>query len=849
MRPASKHSRNVLESIREEKEEGHFATTQHSHPEVSFSQGDSVHAPPESPRHLEDDGFSSDPSRNGSTPPGDDLASMHEQHARQIEAIGHERNKLARQLAEVIRDLAQARKDHAEELERTRLERDDIIKAKENLGLQLVHVRDHQREQAEGFTAERIELTAERDQLTAQLAEWRARHQSETEALTRDHKVLSTTLAQEREQRHRELAALTAQNDQLKRERGELSAELDRTRMRLDDEVSALITERDALRGTQEAMSRTTTERLELHKTQLADLCSQLDRMTQERYRVSSEFSTFREGHRTAIDALTNERDQLRAAQAELRAHLTVLKEGHQTELDELRREHSAVLKEADEVHELLSTDRLAAKKQVELFAAERETLCRERDEALADLIHERQSEARQVDLRTEECNHLLAQRAEMQGQIEELRAAEQRQNALFHEERKILCEERDHTAAKLAQCLEALGEDRMTLLEQKTGAETRLEAAKREHAGKVAALEAARVEVAGQRDAALRELAVFHDAQAREQSFFGASATRKLELDSTTERVGLRMKTAAKDTALARDVAVHMIHGGGTSDERRAELIEEGRHFARLQHPNIPPIYEAGFDADGQVFYTTKAVTGTSLREVLNELERGKTSSLLHFSLRRLLSVFHRICDAVSYAHAREIAHGDLKPEHIVLGEFGEVFVTGWSPPRRAGAEGEAVPEFHPRDDITALGRILYEMTNLLHPPETDASGNDTGRQVKNAAKRAWAGDKDVNALAAIAQRALNPKVAGRFFSVRELQKQVDAFKDSFDDPSRVTLKTILRQWVYLHRRKLIIAAILLTLALAGGLWMTQQLRTGAGTLPSMQTSDRLELLRPPPR
>jgi len=98
------------------------------------------------------------------------------------------------------------------------------------------------------------------------------------------------------------------------------------------------------------------------------------------------------------------------------------------------------------------------------------------------------------------------------------------------------------------------------------------------------------------------------------------------------------------------------------------------------------------GFDAEGRIYYTTRAVSGTSLRGILDELERGKTSSLLHFGLRRLLSIFHRVCDAVAYAHSREIAHGDLKPEHVVLGEFGEIFVYRLASPRTADEDGPAV-------------------------------------------------------------------------------------------------------------------------------------------------------------
>ncbi len=834
-----------------------FADAQHSHPEVSVPNGERISVPPDTVRHSLENEFEPEPNCNNPSeaPPApaaddtDDLDSIHERHARQVGAIGRERNELARRLTELSGELAEARKDHAEELERTRLDRDEIIEEKEALALQLSHTRDQRREQTEAFASERAQLIAERDQSTAQLAELRGRHQGEMEGLSRAHDELATALARERELRHREVTALTAQNSSLSCERSDLSADLDRTRERRQAEVDALTAERDALRSERDALATETARAREQHKAKLAEFGVQHDAMVRERFRVSSEFSTFREGQAAATAALTAERDQLRSEQADLRAHLAVIKENHRMDLDELRRERAAVIKEADEIHEVLNADRLAWTKQIEFFTAERETLTRERDEALAELTRERQAENRQVELRTQECGNLLEQRAEMLGQIEELRAAEQRQNALFHEERKILCEERDHAAAKLALSMEALGEERLTLLQQKTDAEARLGAAKKEHAETVQSLENARVAVAGERDAARRELAVFQDAQAREETLFGAIATRKHELASTTVREGLRMKCAAKDATLTRDVEIRMIHGGGTSDERRAELIEEARHLARLQHPNIPPIYEAGFDESGQVFYTTRAVAGMSLRDVLNELERGKTSSLLHFSLRRLLSVFHRVCDTIAYAHSRDVAHGDLKPEHVILGEFGEVFVVGWHLPRAATADGEPVPAFQPREDITALGRILYEMTNLLHPPQEDET-QPAVFHGKKAAVRAWAGDKDVSALASIAKRALDPKVAGRFYSVRELQMQVDAFKDSFDDPSRVTLKTILRQWVYLHRTALIVAGIVIVVALAAGFWLTMQPTPhGGGQPPSFQTSDRLELLRPPPQ
>ena len=57
-------------------------------------------------------------------------------------------------------------------------------------------------------------------------------------------------------------------------------------------------------------------------------------------------------------------------------------------------------------------------------------------------------------------------------------------------------------------------------------------------------------------------------------------------------------------------------------------------------------------------------------------------------------------------------------------VGNFGEVFVTHWRAPRAAAAEGESSPVFLARDDIMALGQILYEMTHLHRHAEADATG-----------------------------------------------------------------------------------------------------------------------------
>src|SRR4029453_2350890 len=129
-------------------------------------------------------------------------------------------------------------------------------------------------------------------------------------------------------------------------------------------------------------------------------------------------------------------------------------------------------------------------------------------------------------------------------------------------------------------------------------------------------------------------------------------------------------------------------------SEETAARLLNEARILARLEHPAIVPIHDAGTLADGRVFSVMKLVRGARLGEAL---KRGS-------SVAQRLELVLRICDAVSFAHAHGIVHGDLKPDNVMLGSFGEVLVIDWgvaalldrrsTDPVVAGTPGFMAPE-----------------------------------------------------------------------------------------------------------------------------------------------------------
>ncbi|HYL68586.1 MAG TPA: serine/threonine-protein kinase [Candidatus Limnocylindria bacterium] len=124
-----------------------------------------------------------------------------------------------------------------------------------------------------------------------------------------------------------------------------------------------------------------------------------------------------------------------------------------------------------------------------------------------------------------------------------------------------------------------------------------------------------------------------------------------------------------AEDAVLERRVALKILDFPDASGELAVRLLREAHILARLEHPGIVPVHDAGALADGRVFYAMKFVEG-------ERLDRLAVST---GALSDRLRVFQRICDAVAFAHARGILHRDLKPDNIMIGPFGEVLVMDW--------------------------------------------------------------------------------------------------------------------------------------------------------------------------
>ncbi len=192
----------------------------------------------------------------------------------------------------------------------------------------------------------------------------------------------------------------------------------------------------------------------------------------------------------------------------------------------------------------------------------------------------------------------------------------------------------------------------------------------------------------------------------------------------------GMGMVYLALDVELNRDVAVKLVRppdgGDGisgpaqtsprstTSAAAEARFLQEAWVTGILEHPGIVPVYEVGRTRVGVPYYTMRFVRGSrTLREAIHEARASDTAARL-----ALVEPWLRVCDAIGYAHARQVIHRDLKPENVALGDFGEVVVLDWGLARMGGAAEGSDARF--REGLADLreGAELDTMEQALGTP-----------------------------------------------------------------------------------------------------------------------------------
>ncbi len=168
-----------------------------------------------------------------------------------------------------------------------------------------------------------------------------------------------------------------------------------------------------------------------------------------------------------------------------------------------------------------------------------------------------------------------------------------------------------------------------------------------------------------------------------------------RYEITGVAGHGGMGTCIVARDHVLDRDVAVKVLDVADRRGSRAARLRREAHILARLDHPGIVPVHDAGVLADGRAFYVMKLVTGGRLDDVLRDPPPQAER----------LSLFARILEAVAFAHAHGVVHRDLKPENVMVGGFGEVYVMDWGVAQDGGGRRRAGRRWHARVHAARAG------------------------------------------------------------------------------------------------------------------------------------------------
>jgi len=230
-----------------------------------------------------------------------------------------------------------------------------------------------------------------------------------------------------------------------------------------------------------------------------------------------------------------------------------------------------------------------------------------------------------------------------------------------------------------------------------------------------------------------------------------------------------------ARDRELDRQVALKVLSAAPDDADAKARMVAEARLTARLEHPGIVPVHDAGVLPDGRFYYAMKLVRGKRLDEQVSRTT----------ALAERLQPFQKMCDAVAFAHAHGIVHRDLKPQNVMVGPFGEVLVLDWGAAREIGPRADAAVVGTPgymapeqatanvavvdaRADVYAVGGILYFLLTGRPPAYGPGAVLARPRQFDRAIPRP---------LEAICLKALAPDPGRRYADVADLAADVADF------------------------------------------------------------------------
>ncbi|MFH2005090.1 MAG: serine/threonine-protein kinase [bacterium] len=297
-----------------------------------------------------------------------------------------------------------------------------------------------------------------------------------------------------------------------------------------------------------------------------------------------------------------------------------------------------------------------------------------------------------------------------------------------------------------------------------------------------------------------------------REPSDSASSASNRYEELGEIGRGGLGVVVEAFDQDLRRIVALKRPRSDRLGDV--SVLIREAQITAQLEHPNIPAVHTLGIDGQGRPFFTMTRLHGETLGALL-KARRADEQVRSRLSTTKLLRILAQVGYAVAFAHDRGVLHRDLKPDNIIIGEFGEVRLMDWGiakllreGPERPGAGSstpttsvetgdtragtftgtpgyaapeqiQGLPDIDARADIYALGALLFEMISGRPPVTGENVAALMSRTLEGRVTPLKSLVPVSDPLAAIVHKALAREREHRYANVLALLEDLEAMQE----------------------------------------------------------------------
>lgn len=264
----------------------------------------------------------------------------------------------------------------------------------------------------------------------------------------------------------------------------------------------------------------------------------------------------------------------------------------------------------------------------------------------------------------------------------------------------------------------------------------------------------------------------------------------------SEIARGGMGVVYKGCQNSLRREIAIKKIIND--NEVNRNKFLCESVVTAHLDHPNIVPVHELAQDEHGETFLAMKLVSGREWKQLLYPKEGDSLAE--QYSVEDHLRILLSVCNAIAYAHNKQIVHCDLKPSNVMVGAFGEVLVMDWGIAVEIGKEHRGLtihktmvdspmgtPYYMPSElayghghnigawtDIYLLGGILYEILMRTPPHKgntmTAIFAAIVGRQPKFS-------DDIPRELQEICLKALAKEPKERYQKVEEFQKALQEY------------------------------------------------------------------------